>query len=235
MGKVGGELFRCGMRKIEDVGDDLKAGEGNVMLAADPSESGAFHVLELGAVLKKDFKIALGVVEGVSGREDGGGEIQLLSQICCSLRGGVSPFSEFFHLGKWDTVVVIEDGGRDDEGVAHAGRERGVRAAGSRIEHLGDPVMGDEVVGDEGGGFGSDAICSGGLIFARGGDEEVSASVVGADDRLGGEGNRLQGIENSLGLGLHGNVERAHLGAMAFVGFGCKADAIWERNWNCQG
>ena len=58
------------MGEVEDIGDDFEASQGDAMLAADPSEGGAFHVLELGAVLKEDFEVAFGVVEGVSGGED---------------------------------------------------------------------------------------------------------------------------------------------------------------------
>ena len=78
LSEIGGELFSCGMRKVENVSDDFEAGEGNLVLATDPRESGAFHVFELGAVLEENLEVALGVVEGVSGRKSGGGEFEFL-------------------------------------------------------------------------------------------------------------------------------------------------------------
>ena len=78
LSEIGGELFSGGMRKVENVSDDFETGEGNLVLATDPREGGAFHVFELGAVLEENFEVALGVVEGVSSRKSGGGEFEFL-------------------------------------------------------------------------------------------------------------------------------------------------------------
>lgn len=91
-------------------------------------------------------------------------------------------------------MVVVEDGGSDDEGVGYFCTEGGVGAAGPCVEHLGDAVVGDEVVGDEGGGFGADAIRSSGAVFAGSGNKEVVALIVGANDGLGGKELGLQGV-----------------------------------------
>ena len=120
------------------------------------------------------------------------------------------------------------------KGVGNIGSEGRVGAAGSSVEDLGNAVVGNEVVGNEGCGFGADAVRSSGGVFARGRDEKVIALVVDADHGLGVKRGGSQGIEDSLGLGLHGNIKSAHGWSIALVSLGCKADAIWEENWNCQ-